>query len=202
MKYSKEIILNIGYYMLDIHREKPSRKTGVNNRANYRDYKEDLRDDFNSRCGYCDDDDRFMGGRRGFHIDHFAPKSKFEDLETVYSNLIYACPFCNISKSNDWPSNRSVENVVNDEGYVDPCDAQYDEHIARHDSGKIIAKSELGKYMHKKLKLHLMRHEMIWKHGQINQLINDLKNIEAPSDLIVQLYTSAEELHNLIIEDH
>ncbi len=186
--------------MLNIHRIRPLRSVGVANKNNYRDYKLSLRADFNKRCGYCDDDDRFMGGRRGYHIEHFAPISKFENLKTEYTNLIYSCPFCNISKSNDWPSDSADENVANNRGYIDPCEVEYSEHIGREETGKIVAKTELGKYIHKKLKLNLMRHEMIWQHGQLKLLIDELKAISAPSDLIVQFYTAADELSELIIE--
>jgi len=141
-----------------------------------------------------------MGGKRGYHIDHFAPKSKFSELEKIYTNLVYSCPFCNISKSDYWPSDNAFVGVVNDEGFVDPCDTQYDQHICRNDNGRITAISPLGKYIHKKLKLHLLRHELIWKHGQIKQLIIELKNISAPSELIVEFYTVADEIMDSIIE--
>lgn len=186
--------------MPNIHRKKPSRSIGIAERANYRDNKVDLRTDFNSRCGYCDDDDRFMGGRRGYQIDHFAPKKKFSGLEREYTNLVYCCPFCNRSKSDHWPSDSENENIVNNEGFVDPCDIQYDQHICRNNKGRIVARSILGKYIHEKLKLHLLRHELIWKHGKIKQLIVELKGISAPDALIVQFYTAADEIMDSIIE--
>lgn len=43
--------------------------------------KKHLSDDFNRRCAYCDDRDFYCGGINSFHIDHFAPKSKFPKLE-------------------------------------------------------------------------------------------------------------------------
>src|SRR5271154_2101665 len=71
---------------------------------NYRRYKKYLIVDFSNRCGYCDGHDKWYGGFKNFHIDHFAPKEKFPQLKTVYSNLIYSCPSCNIAKSDFWPS--------------------------------------------------------------------------------------------------
>ena len=35
-----------------------------------------------------------------FDLDHFQPRSKHPDLETVYENLVYACHTCNQRKSN------------------------------------------------------------------------------------------------------
>ncbi len=69
--------------------------------ARYRYYKAYLREDFNKRCGYCDDRDIICGGIRGFHIDHFRPQKPFSHLENDYNNLVYACPYCNGGKSND-----------------------------------------------------------------------------------------------------
>lgn len=187
--------------MANIHRKKPVRSTGVASRANYRDYKEDLRSDFSNRCGYCDDDDLFVGGRRGFHIEHFAPKSKFEHVETEYTNLIYSCPLCNIAKSDDWPSDNADVNVVGDKGYIDPCSDEYDQHIERDASGRIVPKTNIGKYMHKKLKLHLMRHEMIWSYGQMQELIGKLEEISGSDAELLKLYRSCDTLLKLIVEE-
>ena len=42
----------------------------------YRRYKDYLAEDFNNRCGYCDESDLWSNGKKGFQIDHFAPKKK------------------------------------------------------------------------------------------------------------------------------
>jgi len=60
--------------MNSIHKHKPQR-TCVRVEGNYKNYKEDLRNDFYKRCGYCDDLDYYYGGRRIYHIDHFKPHS-------------------------------------------------------------------------------------------------------------------------------
>ena len=86
---------------LPLRHHKPVR-SNVTKRAKYQLYKEDLRRDFKERCGYCDDPDEFSGGSRGYHIDHFAPKSIFPELKTEYSNLVYSCSYCNIAKSDKW----------------------------------------------------------------------------------------------------
>lgn len=152
----------------------PKRTYSGKAKTNYRSYKKELRDDFNKRCGYCDDSDFLCGGRRGFHIDHFKPKSKFEHLENDYGNLVYSCPYCNWAKSDDWPSDDEKQNVIGDKGYVDPCDSDYERHFERHANGRIRPKTELGKYMFKKLKLGLRRHQLAWIRDCLDKLLEEL----------------------------
>lgn len=141
---------------------RPVRRVGLPQRARYGLYKAELREDFFSRCGYCDTPDYYSGGKRGFHIDHFAPKSKFEFLKNEYSNLVYCCPVCNIGKSNDWPGHDHTVSVVGNSGYVDPCDRNYHSHLVRSSDGLILAVTPLGRYIHKRLKLNLRRRQICW----------------------------------------
>lgn len=144
--------------------------------TNYRNYKEYLRTDFSKRCGYCDDLDYYNGGMRGYHIDHFKPKSKFKDLENIYSNLIYSCPYCNLSKHDDWPAGKSTTNIKNNKGYIDPCDSSYStQHFSRSKTGKIIPNTEVAKYMYRKLKLGLKRHQLIWLKEIVYIQLKELK---------------------------
>jgi len=106
--------------------------------ARYTSYKLHLRNDFNKRCGYCNDLDSFCGGTRGFHIDHFCPQDKFSHLETNYGNLVYACPYCNGAKSNDWPASSETPSIVDGKGYVDPCDVDFTNHFERFPNGRIM----------------------------------------------------------------
>jgi len=152
----------------------PSR-TCANKYADYSSYKPYLRSDFRNRCGYCDDIDSICGGARGFHIDHFRPKATFGHLKNEYNNLVYACPYCNGAKSNDWPS--GVENVAildDGSGYLDPCDIDFDKHFERYDHGRIRPKSAVGLYMYKKLKLGLRRHQLAWAYEQLENLLREL----------------------------
>lgn len=73
-------------------------------KVNYRSYKPKLREDFSYACGYCEIRESEIGGSDVFHIDHYAPVSKFPHLECAYENLIYSCRFCNRFKSNYWPN--------------------------------------------------------------------------------------------------
>ena len=140
----------------------------------YRAYKAQLREDFRKRCGYCDDPDTYVGGRAGSHIDHFAPKSKFSDLENIYENLVYACPFCNRAKSDKWVGDDPE--VPNDgtSGFVDPCGSELDDHLGRSQRGAIVGLTPLGRYLADNLNLRLARHECIWQLGRIEALADEL----------------------------
>ncbi len=120
---------------------------------NYSSFKPHLQGDFHKRCGYCDCDDFHVGGSRGFQIDHFKPKVQFDGLKNNYSNLVYSCPYCNRAKWNKWKD---------DDGFIDPCTDEYDEHLCRNNLGQISYLTERGKYVFEELKLGLERHEIIW----------------------------------------
>src|SRR5262249_8578818 len=84
----------------------------------YRQFKPFLRVDFRRRCAYCERPEDYMGGDECFEVEHFRPKSKFPELECVYSNLYYACRGCNSHKSETWPS---VEQIFLGMRFADPC---------------------------------------------------------------------------------
>lgn len=142
-----------------VQREKPHHSFTGEKWKTMKTNKKYLKADFHNRCAYCDDSDYYHGGYRNFHVDHFAPKKKFPAYEFVYENLLYACPFCNESKSDKWPSETVSISVVEDVGFVNPCSDEYDTHLGRDESGRIFPKTPLGEYMYKTLKLYLQRHE-------------------------------------------
>ena len=155
----------------------PTRSTTVEPRNNYRDYKGELRADFGRRCGYCDELDEYFGGVQGAHIDHFAPKKEFLHLEAVYDNLVYACPFCNRAKSNKWIGDDSSVPNNGTEGFVDPCSPEFDEHLARDTTGRVVSLTHLGQYMVDNLNLRLMRHQFIWQAQRLAQLAEELDEL-------------------------
>ena len=155
-------------------RERVPVRSVVAQRANYRLHKGALRVDFNARCGYCDSTDEYFGGRSGAHIDHFAPKSRFPKLASQYSNLVYACPFCNRAKSNKWLGDDARIPNNGREGFVDPCCDEFDTHLARRRSGEIVPTSRLGEYMVDEIKLRLVRHRFIWQAQRLDELMKRL----------------------------
>jgi len=141
--------------------------------AKYIDYRDDLRADFNGRCGYCDDSDAYCDPIC-FHIDHFAPKSRFAELETEYQNLVYACRFCNMRKSNHWVGADPTAPNDGERGFVDPCDQDYDDHLERSPEGAIVSKTPLGRYISTRLSLHLVRHQVLWNSRRARRLRDEI----------------------------
>ncbi|WP_300568464.1 HNH endonuclease signature motif containing protein [Flavobacterium sp.] len=115
---------------------------------NWSEHKSDLQEDFHYHCGYCGSYDGFR--HTYFEVDHFVPKSLFEKGRKIkycqYDNLVYSCKFCNNNKSSKWPSKRISISIVNNEGFIDPCDIKFDDHLYRTSDGGILWKSDLGKY--------------------------------------------------------
>lgn len=159
--------------MSNVQKTKPSR-TCTKTYSDYSRFRPYLRDDFNQRCGYCDDPDNHYGQEMSYHIDHFKPKSEFPDLKTNYNNLVYSCPYCNRAKSNKW---KDIE------GFIDPCESEYDKHLERSPKGEIIYRTDRGEYIATNLKLYLKRHRLIWTLGilegqkqQLNKIQTNDKN--------------------------
>ena len=153
---------------------------------NYRSYKPHLAKDFNECCGYTNCHHSWFGGISNFHIDHFKSKVKYPDLETEYSNLVYACSFTNIAKSDD-----------DSPLYLDPCDVDFNFHFERDKFGNIYPKaySESAEYMHKKLKLYLRRYGLIWTLEFLSQKWIALKKIL--SNLDIEDLTLKAEIEDL-----
>lgn len=147
----------------------------------YQAYRQDLRKDFFNACGYCGDEDERVDSVV-FHIDHFAPKTRFPTLELVYDNLVYACRYCNVSKSDHWVGTDATVPHDGRRGFIDPCAADYEKHIQRQSTGRIVGKSELGSYIVKRLRLGLIRHELLWQARrsrnlrlQVERLLDELE---------------------------
>lgn len=157
----------------------PIRRNIVTNVTHYRDHKDDLKLDYQGRCGYCNDKDswRFIW----FEIDHFVPeKYRIIIKETDYSNLVYACRSCNNAKRAKWPTENEEVHNENDIGFIDPCDDEYNNQFDRLDSGRIIPKTKLGGWMYNAMKLYKPQHEIIWNIELIDTLVDE---IEAMLDL-------------------
>jgi len=131
----------------------------------YQKYKSILANDFNKKCGYTDCNQLWFGGSNSFHIDHFKPKSKFPELSTKYSNLVYSCSYINISKSNDTSE------------YLDPVNVDYNLHFFRDSNGNIfpLDESDIAKYMYTKLKMYLKRYSVIFMLDKIRIKMNEVK---------------------------
>ena len=179
--------------MPTLHRKKPVRRKPSPRASKYQDHKISLREDFNERCGYCSDSDLYYGNEMGYHIDHFAPKSKFKELVNDYTNLVYSCPICNVAKSNKWIGNKREPSHNGLEGFVDPCSDEFDEHLWRDEIGLIKAYTPVGKYMIENLCLFLLRHQMIWMVGELSSTKGKLRKLR-------ELYQPFGKLGEAIID--
>lgn len=177
-----------------VHIVQPRRRNPSPEYDNYRSYKIYLREDFTYFCGYCTVHENEWGGPRHFHVEHFRPKSLFPDLETDYENLLYACDVCNVFKSNDWPSD---DPVAEGEGYLDPCEHDYNEHFEV--VGDILeGSSDVAEYMIERLhlnrrqlrKLRAMRNRAEHNHqravARITEIIDSIEESLADDDLSKQ----------------
>lgn len=156
----------------------PARRINPKPVSNYHQYKDDLREDFECRCGYCGDHDYFRV--TDYQIDHFVPRTQMKTIKiTDYSNLVYACRSCNRSKSNKWPTND--ENIANNgkEGFIDPCDPAYDKQFSRNNRGEIVPITPLGEWMWLALSLGNPAHSVVWK---LEQLLIKIKELQSIAD--------------------
>ena len=160
------------------------------------EFKPHLRLDFGERCAYCGDGDSIAGSTRNFQVDHFAPKSKFPDLEFEYGNLMYACPYCNRAKWDYWVGEDAKVCVDGDKGIVNPCTPEYDEHLGRLESGAIVAKTPLGWFMYNRLKLYLRRHHLFYKLERLKERIDVLRHCGKCEEL-VYLYDALTTYYQL-----
>ena len=99
--------------------------------SEWRRFYSDLSAPFHGLCAYCEEITRG-------EVDHFRPVSRFPHRVYQWSNWVFACHYCNWSKSNRWPP----------DGYVDPC-AEYPEERPDHyftfdtETGALTPKAEL-----------------------------------------------------------
>lgn len=141
------------------------------------EHKPDLQEDFNFHCGYCGSYDGYR--HTWFEVDHFIPKSLFIPLGNIstveYTNLVYSCKFCNNNKLSKWPSNDVNIHNQNNQGFVDPCDKDFDNHLLRTSDGGIMWKTALGHWMWKyafKFDERDYSIKLLWELNQRRKLID------------------------------
>ena len=125
--------------------KKIKRRTNIEEKNNYSDYKRELSEDFYHICGYCGKPESVT--TNGFEPDHFVPCRIAPERKCDYSNLVNSCYTCNHKKLGKWPT--EDKNILNDGkvGFVDPTSEEFDQHLRRQDDGSIIGISSVGKYM-------------------------------------------------------
>ena len=106
--------------------------------ANYREYRQEIRQDCLGRCVYCDCHENELSGQTGMHIDHFRPKEKFPELANNPHNLVWSCGACNNNKSNHWPALGTNDTFVDNEGFIDPFEENRSDYFKVQSDGSII----------------------------------------------------------------
>ncbi|MES2618111.1 MAG: HNH endonuclease [Bacteroidota bacterium] len=155
----------------------------------YRSYKLTLRSDFNKRCGYCND--FYHDHKKYFVIDHFIPQNPDGWLHSIpsnkYSNLIYACSYCNGAKSNKWPTMNPQKFNEGGKGFIKPTNNAYSKLFKRDTNGSIIVHKDhpIGKYIYEELNFFMDYHAWNWKVERIFEqeeiLRSKVKTIKDPN---------------------
>lgn len=142
-------------------------------KGKYGDWKNLLAEEGSYHCVYCAIKDTRLGGIRNFHVEHYRPKSIFPDLTNIIFNLFYACPICNVFKSDDW---YDVTGNFEDIFYPDPSTCDYSKLFELNCDGKLKGKNKTGVYIVNKLALN--RNQLIIDRQFSSLLLayEDLKN--------------------------
>ena len=149
----------------------PKRRESSQETNQYSNHRNNLKEDFNQRCGYCDDSDRWRDNY--YEIDHFVPRQYLQTIKiTEYNNLVYSCRSCNSAKRDKWPTGNEKLHNDGKQGFIDPCNLSYDACFKRDENGLILpTESELSKYMYYGLMLFKRRHAICWSLERLEKAI-------------------------------
>ena len=116
-----------------------TRRHGPSGWSDYRRYRPWLRDEFQFRCVYCLERERWRDMRVAMPVDHFVPQVRAPHLKKTYENLLYLCPCCNTLKL--------------DELLPDPCELALAQCLRVQRDGRIEALSAEGQLIIEVLEL-------------------------------------------------
>lgn len=151
------------------------RREGVSELIHYQDGREQIEEDFYYLCGYCGKNGKVL--HQKFHLDHFVPKNLDKSREKDYYNLILACPRCNLSKSDKWPTKDPNKPHNGECGFVDPAEPEFDEHLERNEKGYVVGKTSVGNSMCDMLHLDIRRTDLYWKAAQLRSQLEELEKL-------------------------
>ncbi|EMF0110813.1 HNH endonuclease [Enterococcus hirae] len=186
---------------------KLSRSVNLKEVKHYSEFKDDLRKDFQYRCGYCSKLEKLT--TTGFEIDHFVPQHIDETKTKDYNNLVYSCFTCNRKKGGKWPTKDSSIHHDEFKGFIDPVSEELDQHLGRKESGEIEYYSELGKYLANDVfKFNIRPVKIIWKLGRLIESKKKLSNLIVEKQtcnpeeglLLAKFCTEIDNLTNYIFE--
>lgn len=175
----------------------PSRRSNPKRCADYHAYKNILKEDFHSRCGYCDNYDRFSDVP--YQIDHFVPRTAIKTIaDNDYNNLVYSCRRCNRAKWDKWPTGNEFTHNNGSEGFIDPCDPLYAEQFERNERGEIVSVTTLGDWMWKELNLGNPAHRIIWMLTQLRKEMEEIRSKSQASgdSRLIELFNMYTDLED------
>lgn len=129
----------------------------------YKKYRDEIAEDCQFRCVYCDSHEDIIGGREAMELDHFRPwqkkfkpdgDRKFEHLQHEPSNLVHACGVCNGFKWSHWPTEDPDRCFDEEKGWIHPFDNIRADFLEVIESGAIVAKKAPAQYQITKLRLN------------------------------------------------
>ncbi len=112
---------------------------GDGKRSTYSDYHDEIQEDCQHRCVYCDITVQ-EHGYEGMQLDHFRPEIRFPRLQNDPNNLVLACPKCNRLKWHNWPCeiDENKPSYSGDVGFIDPFGEDRWSFFSVDEDGKLV----------------------------------------------------------------
>ncbi|MFH1908914.1 MAG: hypothetical protein ABIL11_16295 [Chloroflexota bacterium] len=123
----------------------------------YQHYRQEIREDCQKRCVYCDIQESECGGEELMVLEHFRPQKHFANLINNPNNLLYACSGCNRLKSDHWPNLNGHPRITFSsigEGFLDPFSFDRNEYFHVLEDGVLEDIKAPAKYMIRLLALN------------------------------------------------
>lgn len=137
----------------------------------YADWKMIIARDCSRQCVYCAIHESLFGGIRNFTIDHYRPRSLFEELMHIITNLYLACGVCNAFKGDDWPNEPALDHSL--EAYPDPGGVDYNTIFQIANTHEVVGLTTASRYVVERLFLN--RPQLIierWHHSLESRIDN------------------------------
>jgi hypothetical protein len=127
------------------HLPKLQRRAKYSSFAKYGDYREEIREDSQRRCVYCDMHESEAGGEKCMTLDHYRPAGRKHEP----TNLVWACQPCNSLKGDRWPAfGLPGDPTVNGRsGFIDPFKEDRRAYFELQDDGSFKAIKDPAEYM-------------------------------------------------------
>jgi hypothetical protein len=149
-------------------------------------FRDEIAEQCQGRCVYCDSHEIEVGGRESMEIDHFRPWSRpeFAHLKDDPRNFHHACGRCNRLKGVVWPNCSSETCHDGLVGFVDPFAEDRRLYFNVAADGELICLRHPASYLSRLLQLNrpllkLLRMRRILRHAVTSYIESVLPEIEA-----------------------